>query len=35
LLNAYNQLRATDDGRLVVIDEAVGHRVEVPLLDVA
>jgi uncharacterized protein YuzE len=35
LLNASVQLRATDSGRLVVIDEAAGRRVEVPLPDVA
>ncbi len=35
LLNANIQLRGTDSGRLVVIDEAAGHRVEIPLLDVA
>lgn len=31
LLNANVQLRATDGGRLVVVDEAAGRRVEVPL----
>jgi uncharacterized protein YuzE len=31
LLNANAQLRATDVGRLVAIDEAAGRRVEVPL----
>jgi uncharacterized protein YuzE len=35
LLNANTQLRGTDSGRLVVIDEAAGRRVEIPLLDVA
>ena len=35
LLNATTQLRATDGGRLVVIDEAAGRRVEVPLPEVA
>lgn len=35
LLNANDQLRATDSGRFVMIDEAAGHRVEVPLPDVA
>jgi uncharacterized protein YuzE len=35
LLNANAQLRAADGGRLVVIDEAAGRRVEVPLLEVA
>jgi uncharacterized protein YuzE len=35
LLNANAQLRATDGGRLVVVDEAAGRRVEVPLPDVA
>jgi uncharacterized protein YuzE len=34
LLNANAQLRASDGGRFVVINE-VGHRTEVPLLDVA
>jgi len=31
LLNANAQLRAAGGGRLVVVDEAVGRRVEVPL----
>ena len=35
LLNANGQLRATDGGRLVVVDEAADRRVEVPLPDVA
>jgi uncharacterized protein YuzE len=35
LLNANARLRATDGGRLVVVDEAAGRRVEVPLPDVA
>ena len=35
LLNANAQLRATDGGRLVVVDEAADRRVEVPLPDVA
>jgi len=35
LLNANDQLRATDGGHFVMIDEAAGHRVEVPLPDVA
>ena len=35
LLNANAQLHATDGGRLVVIDEAAGRRVEVPLPEVA
>jgi uncharacterized protein YuzE len=35
LLNANAQLRASDGGRLVVIDEVAGRRVEVPLSDVA
>jgi uncharacterized protein YuzE len=35
LLNANAQLRATDGGRLVVIDEAAGRRVEMPLPEVA
>ncbi len=35
LLNANAQLRATDGGHFVVFDEAAGHRIEVPLPDVA
>ena len=35
LLNANEQLRGADDGRLIVIDELGGSRVEVPLPDVA
>jgi uncharacterized protein YuzE len=35
LLNANAQLRATGGGRLVVVDEAAGRRIEVPLPDVA
>ncbi len=35
LLNANDQLRATDGGRLVVVDEVAGSRIEVPLPDVA
>ena len=35
LLNADAQLRATDGGRLVVVNEAAGKRVEVPLSEVA
>ncbi len=35
LLNANAQLRATDGGRFMVVDEAAGRRVEVPLPDVA
>jgi uncharacterized protein YuzE len=35
LLNANAQLRATDDGQLVVVDEAAGRRVAVPLPDMA
>jgi uncharacterized protein YuzE len=35
LLNANVQLRAADGGRLVVIDEVAGHRMEVPLPEVA
>jgi uncharacterized protein YuzE len=35
LLNANAQLRATDGGRLVVVDEAAGRRVEVPLPELA
>jgi uncharacterized protein YuzE len=31
LLNANEQLRASDDGALVVINEAVGDRREIPL----
>lgn len=31
LLNANDQLRASDDGSLVVINEAVGERREIPL----
>jgi uncharacterized protein YuzE len=34
-LNANAQLRATDGGRLVVVDEAAGRRVEVPSPDLA
>jgi uncharacterized protein YuzE len=33
LLNANAQLRSTDGGRFVVVDEVAGHRVEVPLPD--
>lgn len=35
LLNANAQLRAVDGGHLVVIDEVAGHRVEIPLPNVA
>lgn len=35
LLNANAQLRATDGGQFVVIDEVAGRRVEVPLPDLA
>jgi uncharacterized protein YuzE len=35
LLNAHAQLLATDGGRFVVVDEVAGHRVEVPLPDLA
>ena len=35
LLNANAQLRAADGGRLVIVDEAAGRRVEVPLPEVA
>ena len=35
LLNANAQLRATDGGRLIVVDEASGRRVEVPLSEAA
>lgn len=31
LLNANQQLRAGDDGRLVVVNEALGARQEIPL----
>ena len=31
LLNANEQLRASDDGSLVVINEAIGERREIPL----
>jgi uncharacterized protein YuzE len=31
LLNANEQLRASDDGNLVVVNEALGERREVPL----
>ena len=31
LLNANEQLRAGDEGTLVVIDEALGERREIPL----
>jgi uncharacterized protein YuzE len=34
-LNANAQLRGTDGGRFVVVDEAAGHRFEFPLPDVA
>jgi len=35
LLNANAQLRAADGGHFVLVDEAAGHRIEVPLPDVA
>jgi uncharacterized protein YuzE len=35
LLNANDQLRATDGGRLVVVDEVAGGRIEVPLPEIA
>lgn len=35
LLNANAQLRATDGGHLVVVDEIAGHRIEIPLPNVA
>ncbi len=35
LLDANTQLRAADGGRLVVIDEVAGRRIEVPLPDAA
>jgi uncharacterized protein YuzE len=31
LLNANAQMRATDGGRLVVVDEAAGREIDVPL----
>lgn len=35
LLDANAQLRAADGGRLIVVDEAGGHRIEVPLPEAA
>lgn len=35
LLNANDQLHATDGGRLVVVDEVAGGRIEVPLPETA
>ena len=35
LLNAKAQLRAADGERFVVVDEVAGHRIEVPLPEVA
>ena len=35
LLNANVQLRGVGDGFLVLVDEAAGHRVEVPLPEIA
>ncbi|MGA7260346.1 MAG: DUF2283 domain-containing protein [Stellaceae bacterium] len=35
LLNANAQLRASDGGRFVLVDEVAGRRIEVPLPDVA
>ena len=35
LLNANAQLRACDGGLFVLVDEVAGHRIEVPLPDVA
>jgi uncharacterized protein YuzE len=35
LLNANAQLHAADGGRLIVVDEATGRRVEVPLSEAA
>ena len=35
LLNANDQLRASDGGRFVLVDQRAGHRVEVPLPEVA
>jgi hypothetical protein len=32
LLNANSQLKAEDDGNLVVINEAIGRRQEMPLV---
>jgi uncharacterized protein YuzE len=31
LLNANEQLRAADNGKLILVDEADGHEVELPL----
>jgi uncharacterized protein YuzE len=33
LLNANAQLRASDDGHFVLVDEIAGRRIEVPLPD--
>jgi uncharacterized protein YuzE len=35
LLNANAQLHGTDSGHLVIVDEAAGHRIEIPLPNVA
>ena len=35
LLNANDQLRATDGGHLVIVDEAAGGRIEVALPEIA
>ena len=35
LLNANEQLRGADGGLLVLVDEAAGRRIEVPLPEVA
>jgi uncharacterized protein YuzE len=35
LLNANDQLRAADGGHLVVVDEAAGGRIEIPLPELA
>lgn len=35
LLNANAQLRATNGGRLVIVDEVAGHLIEVPFPEVA
>ena len=35
LLDANAQLRASDGGRFVLVDEVAGSRIEVPLPDVA
>ena len=35
LLNADAQLNAVDGGRFVIVDEVGGHRIEIPLPEVA